>query len=130
MKKFLIGALIIVSIFVISVKIVNASFGAFFGGIILYTEAIEITTLEAAGYSCEMQGGSTIEIWSVMGPTSYFIPGYVVPVTNTTLSAGQQILGIYDGETSIVCTRDEDKNVTSQTMVILPNVSYFGTSES
>ncbi len=128
MKKFLIGALIIVSIFVISVSIVHATFGMFFGGSILNTEVPEITTLEAAGYSCEMQGGSTIQTWSVMGPTSYFIPISIYPVTDTTPAPGQQILGIYEGETNITCTRDEKKYATFQTTVILPNISYFGTS--
>lgn len=135
MKKSLLGIIVIVFSIFVSLTITETALGYFFGGRIINTEAPEVTTAEAAGYTCEMQGGSSIYVWSAMGVNSYFIPNYAYLATDTTPAPDQQILGIYEGETNIVCTRDENKGnsansemITSQINIILPNISYFGTS--
>lgn len=129
MKKALLVCLAIVSSLFISLSISQKALAYFFGGTILSNQAPEIRNLINSGYDCEMQGGKTIEVNSIMGPTSYFIPSYSSPVTNFSPFGGQQILGIYDGQTTIVCTRDEDKDQISRTTVILDNITYFGTSQ-
>ena len=134
MKKSLLGIIVIVFSIFVSLTITETALGYFFGGHILLTEAPEISAIDGE-YDCELQGGSTIQVWSPMGTNSYFIPNYAYWATDTTPTAGQQILGIYEGETNIVCTRDENKGndgdsqmITSQINIILPNISYGGTS--
>jgi len=130
MKKIILGLFLIVFLLFtwVGVAHANIDFNLAFGGQILNTEAVQVTTYEAAGYDC-LVPGSTVEIYSVFGPTSYFIPSYVAPVTGYALSSGQQILGVYSGQETIVCTRDEEKSTTSQVTIILPIIYYFGTSE-
>jgi len=118
----------------------SASFrSGFVGGDIVnvnYSKEIEVT--EAAGYDCQIPG-TIIEVDSRQtGLTSYFIPIWVQPATRTNPAIGQQILGIFGGQTTIVCTRDEWKEggggygggrmVTSQTNFTVSNLYYFGTS--
>lgn len=137
MKKYLIGVLIIVSCFLVSASVANAAFNLFFGGEIVSLEAPEISKWEN-GYDCILSGGTTIEISSVFGPTSYYIPAGAIPVTNTIPTEGQGILGLYGEETPITCTRDEeesgglfggDEPTTSQITIYLPSIRYFGTSQ-
>src|SRR3989344_5207123 len=126
MQKLLVGVLVVLSGFFIITSTTNATFGfrLFFGGIIANTEAIEITVLKGAGYDCVIPG-STIEIWSAAGPTSYFIPSSNPPRTNTIPASYQQILGEYGGDTNITCTHPEG----SVTNVLLPTISInWGTS--
>lgn len=129
MKKPLLGVIVIIFSIFASFTITNTALAYFIGGHILYLEAPEITSARLAGYDCDMQGGLAITIYGIQGEFSYFIPGYVVPVTGYTPAYDQAILGIAgDSQTNIVCTRDEEKGVTSQTTIILDNIGYFGTS--
>jgi hypothetical protein len=123
-----IKVLIVVLVFLISFEVTFAafSFGNVFGGRILRTEATEITTLEDTGYICVVPG-STIEIISIKGPTAYLIPTGITPKTNTTPKEGQAILGKYQGQATIVCTR-KDGETTSDKNVFLDIITLFGTS--
>jgi hypothetical protein len=123
-----IKVLIVVLMFLISFEITFAvfSFGNTFGGRILKTEAIEITTLQNTGYICVVPG-STIEIISIKGPTAYLIPFGIIPRSNTNPREGQGILGRYGGQATIVCTR-KDGETTSVRNVFLDIITLFGTS--
>lgn len=159
MKKIFLFSLLLVLGLFISVKLVYANIwnitasaigdisGGYFGGQISNMEAPEIVSLEASGYDCQIRG-TTIEILSTNGgPTSYFIPQNVQPVTPYTPMTGQQILGSYSETTTpedINCTRDEieegnsgflgiggteDELQTFQTSPKLYIIRYFGTSQ-
>lgn len=121
----------------------KVSYG-YIGGSIANIQASEVQTYEAAGYDCLIPG-TTVEIASPLGEhTAYFIPTWVTSATGHTPTIGQQILGMYGGQTTISCTRDEwkieggggflglggreVKLVTSQHDIILNNLLYFGTS--
>jgi hypothetical protein len=125
--------LVIALVLIISIKIVYAagSTGKVFGGRILKTEATEITTLEASGYSCQMSGGSSIEI-KVMGvkyaPTAYYIPSGTKSKTNTVPTAKQLTIGRYSGTTTITCIHD-DPEIPPET-VSLDTITMFGTSKN
>jgi hypothetical protein len=93
MKKSLLGIIVIVFSIFVSLTITETALGYFFGGRIINTEAPEVTTAEAAGYTCEMQGGSTIQVWSAMGVNSYFIPNYAHQATENTIAFRSTDLG-------------------------------------
>ena len=129
MKKSLLGVIVIVFSIFASFAVTQTALAYFLGGHIINTVVPEITSWENE-YDCNLNGGSTLEISSPTGAnTSYYIPGYVTPLTQTTPGMYQGILGMYDGYTAITCTRDEDKDATSQITVYLPTIIYFGTSE-
>ncbi|MFA5936831.1 MAG: hypothetical protein WC822_03060 [Candidatus Paceibacterota bacterium] len=129
-RKGIFLILLIIFLVFVSANVVDASFsfGKFFGGKIISTKATEIQILEGSGYTCPMYGTSIsiVPIGSPAGtPTSYYIPSYVTPMTRTTPMTGQQILGVYGGQTMISCfiTYPPDIRVVSLTSIIL-----FGTS--
>ncbi len=124
-KKIFTRTILILFILLISIKIVYASSGRVFGGRIINTKALQIQTLEAT-YNCFIPG-TTIEIKSVRGPTSYMIPWSVKSKTNTTPTSGQQIIGKYSGKTSITCTLKTYP--WSETTVSLDTIYLFGTSK-
>lgn len=128
MKKPLLGVIVIALAIFGSFTITKTALAYFIGGHISLIEVPEVALTEASGYDCDLQGGSTIEVLGPSGIVSYFVPSYVTPVTGHIPSIGQSILGINEGKTTIICTRDEEKGVTSQTTIILDNISYFGTS--
>lgn len=130
MKKPLLGAIIIIFSIFASFTITKTTLAYFIGGKISLIEAPEVALNEAAGFDCNLQGGSTIVIYGPQGVNSYFIPSYVSPVTGYLPSIGQYILAINEGSTTITCTRDEEKSagLVYQTTFSLPNITYFGTS--
>lgn len=94
-----------------------------FGGQIVETKASQIKSLEDEGYSCSVSGTS-IEIKSTKGPTSYLIPSGTTSKTKYQIRANQWILGKYNGKTTITCTRDEEEST-----VTLDTITLFGTSK-
>ncbi len=130
MKKSLLGVIVIVFSIFASFTITQTALAYFIGGNISLIEAPEVALTEAAGFDCNLQGGSTVVIYGPQGMNSYFIPSYVDPVTGYLPSIGQDILAINEGKTTIVCTRDEEKSagLMYQTTLSLPNITYFGTS--
>jgi len=118
---------IVVLVFLTSIQVVFAAFGQVFAGRIVALKAIEVETLESAGYSCP-GSNSTIEIISYKGPTSYFAPSSANR-TRTTLSPNQKILGKYSGQITIECIRVNPDGTTSQENVLLDNITLFGTSK-
>ena len=78
-----------------------------FGGRIIHTKAIEIQTLEMAGFLCYAPGStiSIVPIGSPLGtPTSYLIPFGVTSKTRISPRAGQLIIGKRSGKMVINCT--------------------------
>lgn len=122
--------LIIALVVIISIKIVYAAStsGKNFGGIVLATEAREITTAEAEGYNCEMNGGSSIEI-KVVGikyaPTAYYIPANVKPKSKSNPRPKKLIIGKYSGFTSINCIHD-DPEIPPE-IIFLDTITKFST---
>ena len=137
-RKSIIFILLIAFLVFISVKMVFAySFlGGVFGGRIIYTKALEIEEMEAAGYICPMFGTSIsiIPIGSPPGtPTSYFIPSYITSKTRTIPAVGQLILGRYSGQTTITCTltfpSESDPSIATTILTVsLDTINLFGTS--
>ncbi len=124
--------LVIALVLIISIKIVYAagSTGKVFGGKILATEAREITTAEAEGYNCEMNGGSSIEIKTIgisYAPSAYYIPANVKPKSKYNPTVKQLIIGKYSGFTSINCIHD-DPEIPPQ-IIFLDTISRFSTSK-
>lgn len=77
-----------------------------FGGRIFASRAIEIQTVEAAGYVCIVPG-TTVSIYPI-GSTnsvgvSYFIPAGVLPRGGGNPIEGAYILGLSSEPTSIEC---------------------------
>lgn len=95
-----------------------AFFGSNFGGKIIQTKAREIQSYESVGYTCQVNG-STIEINSVKGPTSYFIPYTSRVPSDTTPGFNKKILGVYKGEASISCTNADGDTQ----LVTLPKIT-------
>jgi hypothetical protein len=126
--------LVITLVLIISIKIVHAagSIGKVFGGRILKTEATEITTTEAENYSCQMEGGTSIEVERIgtkeKTPTAFFIPANTKSKTGTVPMAKQLIIGRYSGTTSITCLSNE--KYRGAKTVSLTNISMFGTSKN
>ena len=85
---------------------ISSSLG--FGGRIISTTAVEIRTLENAGYTCEVPG-ETITIAPVgKYPTSYLIPFGVESRSMRPLGNNRWILGSYKPITTpITCTSDD-----------------------
>jgi len=121
--------LLTISFLFIGTKIVLAysSFGGFFGGKILSTKAIEIETLEGAGYLCYVPGTS-ISISTIGSPPgtpmNYFIPYSTISKTGNALRTGQLILGRYGGIELITCFHESGPSK----MVSLERIDLFGTS--
>ncbi len=132
MKKGIIFILLIVFLVFASTRVVSASFslGKFFGGRVIETTAIPIEALKDAGYTCPMFGTS-ISILPLGSQTStpinYFIPSYITSKTRTTPKMGGLILGKYEGQSMITCTRPCPPSVCVET-VSLDTINLFGTS--
>ncbi len=125
--------LVVTLVLIISIKVVYAasSTGKVFGGRILKTEATKITTAEAENYSCQMQGGTSIEVQR-MGtkektPTAFFIPASTKSKTGTVPTSKQLIVGRYSGVTSIECLSNE--KYRGAKTVTLSTITIFGTSK-
>ena len=119
---------IVVLVFLISFQVSFAVYGQqpFGGKRIINTKAIEIKTYEDAGFVCPVPvPGTTIEILSIKGPTSYFIPASVTSKSRITPNIGQKIMGLYFGKTLITCYHPSG----SVKDVILPNIIMFGNSK-
>jgi hypothetical protein len=135
-RKGIFLILLIIFLVFISVNIVHASLSLrkFFGGKITSPKATEIKEAEAAGYKCPMSGTSIsiIPKGSPSGtPTSFFIPSSVTPVTRTTPTTDQQILGIYsESIENIMCKRPspEDPEIEEKLTIGLKIMTLFGTS--
>lgn len=120
---------------------VNASSGRPFGGTrIIKIQSQQVSLVELEGYTCNLMGGTTIDIRPVLGPVSYFIPGGVRSKTGTSPRVGQQIIGNYGGPTTINCEKEVVKTMSStfgsfsitQKLtkdITLPTVTMFGTSK-
>ncbi|MBP9715009.1 MAG: hypothetical protein KBD52_00765 [Candidatus Pacebacteria bacterium] len=159
MRKPFLKIVLVVFVFFVSYQVVSAFpfmpfnlpsfFPKFVGGVIynVYSiaESPEIVAAEYNGYDCETEGGSTIQIKSsAMSPetVTYYVSSSTTPVTNTTPTTGQNILGKAIGEKVIVCTRDEtdtsngflglgeNKPLNYRIEIKFPEINYFGTSRS
>lgn len=118
MVKFFTRFFVVVLIFLSFSDISYAFFGSSFGGKIILKKAREIQTLEGVGYTCQVNG-STIEIDSVKGPTSYFIPYTSKVPSGSTPSYSKKILGVHKGEAEISCTNDDGDTQ----LVTLPKIT-------
>jgi len=132
MKKNLIKFIIVIVFLFVSTQIVFAisnSFlkDAFFGGKITNTKATEIEEKENGGYSCDLNGGTSITINSIKGPTTYIIPSTTTSKTGRGVGSGKWIIGKYDGQTMITCKKSCG-DAECMDYVNLNKISLFGTS--
>lgn len=108
----------------------NASaVGKPFGGKIINTKAIEISSLENSNYKCIVPGSTiTIKPVTSSSPSTFFIPAAVKSRTNTSPRAGQQIKGLYSqSKTTITCIFQGTPPSTTTTT--LTPITLFGTSK-
>lgn len=134
---------VIVLVFLVGFQVVSAAYGQVFGGKkIINIKAIEIQTYEAADFVCPVVG-STIEIFSIKGPTSYFIPPTITSRTRITPNIGQKIMGFYTGQGKIPIgleLQDKQTTVAGTEIIVcthpsgpvvnvaLPRIILFGNS--
>jgi hypothetical protein len=104
---------------------INISSG-FFWGKIANTKAERIEELENEGYTCNVPG-STIEIQRTKTPYSFMIPYGTHNASGFPDRDGQHIVGRYKGTETIICTLDEDPEVTET--VQLDKITLYATSK-
>lgn len=127
MVKFFTRFFLVVLVFISFTQISEAFFGrSIFGGKIINNKANKIEELENNGYDCDV-AGSTIEIKSIKGPTSYFIPSGVRPKSKNSIQINQKIIGNYKGDTTITCTKNEGEEQQTET-VTLSTINIFNIS--
>lgn len=130
MVKFCARFFVVVLIFISFTTTSEAFFGrSIFGGKkITKLKASKVENLEKDGYDCDAdEKGSTIEIDSIKGPTSYFIPNGVRPSSRNTTSINQKIIGITNEEETITCKKQDGDDTSVETFT-LTKIKTFNVS--
>lgn len=129
MRKFLAPLFLVIFFLLISLNTANASLSKTFGGKISKNKAPEIAEAESLGFECDTTG-KTIEVTYKKVPKSYFIANNIKPRTRHEVRAGQSILGLTSGQTTIVCNKEpKDSSETRETKTFrFDNITLFGTS--
>ena len=112
MKKNIISISIITLVVLFSFEMVYAaSMGQLFSGTISYTKAQSISDLENQGYTCQMDGGTSIKVTPKGQPKSstskndYYIEAGNQSKTTFKERIKQLIMGRYRGTKTITCKK-------------------------
>lgn len=101
-----------------------------FGGKIVNTKAVEIEKAEFNGFTCDLEGGSSLSIVPIKGPTSFFIPFSTTSKTKRNPRQNGLIMGRYNSTKTISCKKacppPEGKECSLP--ILLDKISLYGTS--
>lgn len=129
MKKIFIHISFGIFIFLLTATIANAKSERSFGGKIINTESLEIVETKAAGYDCSIPPGKTTQIRTKNGSFGYFIPERVKSATRNELASNQGIIGVKTGGTTrITCTKKDKDGNSSEKIISLKEIGFYGNS--